>query len=99
MSDRPQCTSALLMEDDKVRVTRFDFEPGAQTGWHTHEMDYVIVTLTDCSLRLEWPDGSIEDSIIGAGQSYSRPKGTQHNVINDGTTTMSFVEVELKKAP
>lgn len=96
MSERQKCTSALLMENDQVRVTRFDFEPGAETGWHTHEMDYVIVTLTDCPLRLELPGGVVKDSIIAAGQSYTRPEGTEHNVINDGTTVMSFVEVELK---
>lgn len=97
-TEKPQCTATLLMENDQVRVTRFDFPPDAETGWHVHEMDYVIVTLTDCPLRLELPGGEVQDTVIPAGQSYTRTAGTEHNVINAGTTTMSFVEVELKPA-
>jgi len=26
------CSSTLLVEDEKVRVTRFDFDPGQETG-------------------------------------------------------------------
>lgn len=95
-TERPQCVATPLLDNDQVRVTRFDFAPGAETGWHTHEMDYVIVTLTDCPLRLELPGGEVSDTVIPAGQSYTRPGGTEHNVINGGTATLSFVEVELK---
>lgn len=92
------CTATALYEDERVRVARFDFAPGGQTGWHVHEMEYVIVTLTDCPLRLELPGGDTRETLIEAGRSYSRPKGTEHNVINAGTAPMSFVEVELKTA-
>ena len=91
-----EATASVLMEDERVRVTRYDFAPGDETGWHTHAMEYVIVTLTDCHLRLDLPGGEMKDSTIPAGVAYSRPKGTQHNVINGGSTPMSFVEVELK---
>lgn len=90
------CRATPQYEDARVRVTRYDFDPGGQTGWHVHEMEYVIVTLTDCPLRLELPGGETRDSLIPAGSSYSRPKGTEHNVINAGDTPMAFVEVELK---
>ena len=93
------CTATPLLDDERVRVTRYDFETGGETGWHVHEMEYVIVTLTDCPLRLELPGGEARDSTIPAGASYSRPKGTEHNVINAGTAPMSFVEVELKTLP
>lgn len=95
-ADKPQCSATPLMDNDQVRVTRFDFPPGAETGWHVHEMDYIVVTLTDCPLRQELPGGEIRDSVIDAGSAYTRPGGTNHNVINTGTTTMSFIEVELK---
>ncbi|MFD1808561.1 hypothetical protein ACFSHQ_11895 [Gemmobacter lanyuensis] len=52
---RLQATGTLLMENDRVRVWRYDFAPGAETGWHVHGHDYVITTLTDCALRLELP--------------------------------------------
>lgn len=93
---RIQATSTLLMETDRVMVWRYDFEPGAETGWHVHGHEYVITTLTDCPLRLELPGGEVRESFIPAGSAYSRPKGTEHNVINAGDGPMSFVEVELK---
>lgn len=93
---RPQAVATGVIDDDRVRVTRFDFEPGAETGWHEHGYDYVITTLTDCNMRLEDPDGSHRDVLIEAGTTYRRDKRIEHNVINGGSATMSFVEVELK---
>lgn len=93
---REPAVATRLLEDDRVRVTRFDFAPGAETGWHTHEMDYVITTVTACTLTLEHPDGTTTESTVSAGQAYTRVEGTEHNVINGGDKPMAFVEVELK---
>ena len=46
MVDREIATTGPLIDNDQVRVTRFDFTPGAQTGWHRHEYDYVITAIT-----------------------------------------------------
>lgn len=93
---RPACTSTLLIDDSRVRVTRFDFAPGAQTGWHRHGYDYVITAITDCLMLLEEPGGDVRRVTVPAGTAYRRAEGVEHNVINDGATVMSFVEVELK---
>ena len=90
------CTATQVIYDARVRVTRFDFEPGQDTGWHTHGFDYVITALTDCHMRLEHPDGSATDVIVSSGTSYRRAEGINHNVTNAGKKPMSFVEVELK---
>ncbi len=90
------CTATQLIDDARTRVTRFDFEAGQQTGWHTHGMDYVITALTDCHMRLEEPGGTTREVIVPAGTAYARDKGVEHNVINAGDAPMSFVEVELK---
>ncbi|MCZ4353806.1 cupin domain-containing protein [Roseovarius aestuarii] len=90
------CTATTLIDDDRTRVTRFDFLPGQDTGWHTHGMDYVITTVTDCHMRLEAPGGEISEVTIPAGTAYRRNEGVEHNVINAGNAPMSFVEVELK---
>ena len=55
---REKAISTLQVDDGKVRVTRWDFSPGAETGWHTHGMDYVVVPLTDGTLSAELLDGS-----------------------------------------
>ena len=93
---REQATATQLIDDDRVRVTRFDFAPGAETGWHRHEMDYVITALPDCRLLLEEPGGESREVLVPAGTVYRRDEGVEHNVINGGDTLMSFVETELK---
>ena len=95
---RAPCTATVLVDDDRVRVTRFDFVLGAETGWHRHGHDYVITALTDCHMQLEEPGGTSRKVLVPAGTAYRRSKGVEHNVVNDGTTAMSFVEVELKEA-
>ena len=91
-----EATAEMLIDDDRVRVTRFDFAPGDATGWHTHGMDYVITTLTDCNMRLEEPGGKTREVFIAAGTVYRRDKGIEHNVINGGDAPMTFIETELK---
>lgn len=93
---RPAATATALIDDERVRVTRFDFPPGAETGWHRHEHDYVITALTECAMQLEEPGGGIRDTIVPAGAAYRRDAGVEHNVINRSEAVMSFIEVELK---
>ena len=93
---RNKCSSTLLVEDKKVRVTRFDFEPDQETGWHIHEYDYVITAITDCSMMLQHPDGTETESEVAAGNAYIRDAGVHHNVINVSDEKMSFIEIELK---
>ena len=93
---RAKATATQLIDDDRVRVTRFDFVPGSETGWHTHEMDYVITALTDCDMVLEDPGGETRTVHVAAGTAYRRDNGVEHNVINGGKADMAFVEVELK---
>ena len=93
---RAAAEATELVDDDRVRVTRFDFAPGAETGWHTHGLDYAITALTDCDMLLEEPGGTSRTVHVPAGTAYRRDAGVAHNVINDGAASMAFVEVELK---
>jgi len=93
---RATAIATELVDDDLVRVTRFDFEPDAETGWHRHAMNYVITAVTDCQMTLEEPGGLSRQVLVPAGTAYRRPLGVEHNVINGGIAPMSFVEVEIK---
>lgn len=93
---RPACTTTRMIDDARVRVTRFDFAPGAETGWHRHGFDYVIAAITDCEMLLKEPGGSRRRVTVPAGTAYRRDAGVEHNVVNAGDRPMSFVEVELK---
>jgi beta-alanine degradation protein BauB len=93
---RPGATHEVLIDDDKVRVTRWDFVAGAETGWHRHGMDYVITTVTPCRMLLEEPGGGSRRVDMDAGIAYRRDEGVEHNVINAGEEPMAFIEIELK---
>jgi beta-alanine degradation protein BauB len=88
--------ATTLIDDDRTRVIRWDFEPGAETGHHVHGLAYVIVPMTDLTIRIEDANGT-SDHLIKSGAAYSRPTGVEHNVINAGTAPMSFIEVEMKR--
>jgi len=86
----------LQIDNARVRVTRWDFMPGAATGWHRHEMDYVIVPLTTGPLLIREPGGGERRVEMTAGGSYARPVGVEHNIVNPGPGEFVFVEVEVK---
>lgn len=94
-SDRPLAVATRQLETDRVIVTEWRFPPGTHTGWHVHGYDYVVVPITNGQLLLETPDGSQRAELV-AGQSYSRGKGVEHDVINDTDKEVVFVEIELK---
>lgn len=83
-------------DDERVRITRWDFAPGASTGFHVHEYPYTVTYLTDATMRLIDKDGKESLVEMQAGGSYSRPKGVAHDVFNAGSKPMAFVEVEIK---
>jgi quercetin dioxygenase-like cupin family protein len=85
----------VQIDDDRVRVTEWRFAPGTETGWHRHEMDYVVVPLYDGTLRIETADGATEVA-LRHGVSYARTAGMEHNVISSNASEFAFVEIELK---
>jgi quercetin dioxygenase-like cupin family protein len=92
---RPPAIPTTLVDDAVVRIIRWDFEPGADTGIHTHGLGYVVVPMTDCSFLIE--EGGTERRVeIAKGAAYRRDAGTEHNVVNAGSAPMSFIEIEYK---
>lgn len=91
-------TPTVQLEDERVRVTRWDFEPGDSTGPHTHELPYVVVPVVDGTTEITVDDGSVSRSDLRSGVSYARAAGARHEVVNVGTGHLAFVEVELKAA-
>lgn len=88
--------TTVLAEDEYTRMTRWDFAPGATTGWHEHEMDYAVVILTDSIMAYE-VDGKVTEKSVQNGDSYIRPKGVKHDVKNAGPGPLSFIEIEMKR--
>lgn len=92
---RPQAVATVQIDTERVKVTEWRFAPGAETGWHRHAMDYVVVPMTTGTLLLETPTGEVR-SPLTAGVCYSRPVGVEHNVVNDTDCEFVFVEVEVR---
>jgi quercetin dioxygenase-like cupin family protein len=89
-------TPTVQQDDDVVRITRWDFEPGAVTGWHRHGWPYLVVMLTDATMKID--DGTKETEVpLVAGQSYRRPAGVEHDVMNGSPHPIAFVEIEIKR--
>jgi beta-alanine degradation protein BauB len=85
----------VQIDNDRVVVTEWRFAPGAETGFHVHAHDYVVVPMTSGKLRLVEPSGTREVELT-AGVSYARLAGVAHNVVNVSAYEFSFVEIELK---
>ena len=77
-------------------ITLWDFPPGAVTGWHTHGWPYFVIMLTDFTLSVH--NGTeVTEATYVAGQSYHRPPGIQHDVMNSSSHPAAFIEIEIKR--
>jgi quercetin dioxygenase-like cupin family protein len=86
----------LQQDDDTIRITRWDFEPGAVTGWHQHGWPYFVIMLVGGTLRIH--NGESETDVpLAQGQAYMRPAGVTHDVMNASPHPIAFVEIEVKK--
>ena len=92
---RPTAKPTIQIDNDRAIVTEWRFQPGAETTWHRHEYDYIVVPQTTGSLLIESAEGT-SVSELKTGISYVRSKGVEHNVVNHNDFEFVFVEVELK---
>ena len=92
---RTQAHPTVQIDNDRVIVTEWRFAPGAETGWHRHAFDYVVVPQTAGKLLLETAGGE-NVAELHNGQAYAREAGVEHNVVNINDYEFVFVEIELK---
>jgi beta-alanine degradation protein BauB len=95
MAARAQAVATIRVDEPYARVTEYRFSPGAETGWHRHQHDYVVVPLLDGQLTLEQPDGSSLIAQLLTHQPYARGAGVEHNVINTNSYEFAFLEIEV----
>jgi beta-alanine degradation protein BauB len=93
--NRPKATATQLISNDRVIVTEWRFSAGAETGWHRHGHDYVVLPQTNGKLLLETGQGD-QYADLAIGKPYFRNVGVEHNVINANDYEFVFVEVEIK---
>lgn len=93
--DRPLAVPTRQVDNDRCVVTEWRFPAGTHTGWHRHEMDYVVVPISTGELLIDTGTDVIRNPLI-AGQSYGRQRGIEHDVINDNPFEFVFIEIEFK---
>ena len=89
----------LLYEDDDVRIWSIVLAPGQTADWHTHRLDYAVVTVQPGKNRRRNGDGSedILENVRGAVRFDRVGDGQRHDLTNVGETTYRNVIVELKR--
>ena len=87
--------ATVRIDNGRVRVTEWRFAPGATTGFHRHEYDYVVVPLSTGRLGSTGPAGDTVTE-LAAGLPYFRAAGVEHDVRNVNAFEFAFVEIELK---
>src|SRR3954463_4502041 len=72
----------VQQDDATVRITRWDFAPGAATGWHTHGWPYFVVMLTDAVMKVEAVDGQVSEVRLPGGPAYRPPPRPEPDVMD-----------------
>jgi quercetin dioxygenase-like cupin family protein len=90
-----QATATVQIDNERVSVTEWRFAPGAETGWHRHQYDYVVVPQKTGKLLLKTKEGDSVSPLV-TGKSYFRKAGVEHNVINANEDEFVFIEIEMK---
>ena len=88
--------ATVYVDNSTARVTEWRFfNKGDNTGWHTHEYDYVVVPMFDGILEIDLPDGSRTTAELKTGVPYYRDLGVRHDVISGNDFECAFVEIEI----
>lgn len=86
----------ILFEDDKTKITSWRFDPGAETGWHEHDVDYVTIQKSGGRLKLESDTGDVKfvDYKMDHAAGYAAP--IRHNATNISDEEVRVIEIEYK---
>ncbi|MDX2158346.1 MAG: cupin domain-containing protein [Hyphomicrobiaceae bacterium] len=96
-ASRAKAQPTVLVDNERTITTEWRFAPGAETGWHRHGHDYVVVPMTTGKLLLEEPGGGSRTAELTTGKPYFRGEGVEHNVVNANDYEFVFIEVEIKQ--
>ena len=93
---RKKAKANIQIDNERIRVTEYSFNENEETGFHTHQWDYVVIPQTNGQLLLI-DNNEIETTAkLIKGEPYYRKAGVSHNVINMGKEKLVFIELEIK---
>jgi quercetin dioxygenase-like cupin family protein len=89
--------SAVLIENDQVRVLELRLQPGESEPMHSHPA-YLVCILGPARMRMTSLDGGRREVELAFGQVLYGPSVT-HAGENIGTTELHEIIVELRTRP
>jgi quercetin dioxygenase-like cupin family protein len=95
MSERQKAVFCVQLDNNRTIVRQWRFAPGAETGWHCHKNDFIVVPQTEGTLLLQTIDGESSKELMPSS-SYFRNAGIKHNAINAEDDEIVLIEIELK---
>jgi predicted metal-dependent enzyme (double-stranded beta helix superfamily) len=94
-----QVGTALLLENDRVRIWEIRLAPGERAPFHTHATTYFFVCVDGGRARSRFPTGDYVDLDYAPGFTWftepSEATPDVHDLENIGETTLRFTTVEL----
>ena len=89
-------SNAALINRDEIRVLRVDVAPGGVRNVHSHDdMQYHLFIPTAAGMQFQAQ--SDKPAQMAAWQAQFVKGGTQHGFTNTGSSTVTIVEIFVKK--
>lgn len=89
--------TAVVFENEHVRIWEVRLEPGETQTWHKHHHPYMIVGIEGADNRMDFLDGSESRHMQETpGRVVFRDAGKVHMLTNEGTTRYVNRLIELK---
>lgn len=89
-------SNVALINRDEIRVLRVDVQPGGVRNIHSHDdMQYHLFIPTAGGMRFETE--SEKPAQMAAWQAQFVKGGTRHGFTNTGSSTVTIVEIFVKK--
>jgi quercetin dioxygenase-like cupin family protein len=89
-------SNAALINRDEIRVLRVDVVPGGVRNTHSHDdMQYHLFIPTAAGMQFQAQ--SEKPQQMAAWQAQFLKGGTQHGFTNTGSSTVTIVEIFVKK--
>jgi len=86
----------VIHENEKVRVWTVNLDVGGRQPWHRHDLPYLIVPLTDGSVKIQFADGGVRSGDDKVGDVRWREPGEVHELYNTGNAPLACLLVEIK---
>ena len=89
-------SNAALINRDEIRVLRVDVAPGGVRNIHSHDdMQYHLFIPTTAGMQFR--AASNQPQQMAAWQAQFVKGGTQHGFTNTGSSTVTIIEIFVKK--